>query len=230
VQLPGSDLVLGGQYSTEYEDWARFKTAVRTRLAWLAKLPESVKQNARPVGAEADLQEPGRGESAGGTEFAGTKGKDVQPFQAEAVNTRRVFVVHGRNMQARDAMFAFLRAIDLNPIEWEEAIDMTNETSPYIGHVVDIAFSKAQAAVILLTGDDMARLGRRYLTPSDQEYEKRLTPQARPNVIFEMGMAFGKYPGRTLIVGAPSLLPGLQTRPPRPAARIVRRAGAFLAR
>jgi hypothetical protein len=77
---------------------------------------------------------------------------------------------------------------------------MTDNASPYIGHVLDIAFSHAQAAVVLLTGDDMVRLGRRFVTPADQEFEKRLMPQARPNVLFEMGMAFGKYPERTLIV------------------------------
>ena len=36
-------------------------------------------------------------------------------------------------------------------------------------------------------------------TTHDPAYEKEL-PQARPNVIFEMGMAFGKHPDRTLIV------------------------------
>jgi CAP12/Pycsar effector protein, TIR domain len=38
---------------------------------------------------------------------------------------RRVFVVHGRNSAVRSAMFAFLRAIGLHPIEWSEAVKMT---------------------------------------------------------------------------------------------------------
>jgi predicted nucleotide-binding protein len=124
-------------------------------------------------------------------------GPDVKVLRADA---RRVFVVHGRNTDARDAMFAFLRAINLDPIEWEEAIQMTGEGSPFIGHVLDVAFSNAQSAVILVTGDDVARLGKRYQSSHDEHYETHLTPQARPNVLFEAGMAFGRYPERTVIV------------------------------
>ena len=40
---------------------------------------------------------------------------------------RKVFVVHGRNGAARTAMFAFLRAIGLDPIEWSVAVQMTGE-------------------------------------------------------------------------------------------------------
>ena len=97
-------------------------------------------------------------------------------------------------------MFSFLRAIDLHPIEWEEAIQLTAEGSPYIGDVLDAAFSRAQAAIILVTGDDLACLGSQYLESHDPEYERAFTAQARPNVIFEAGMAFGKYPARTIIV------------------------------
>ena len=97
-------------------------------------------------------------------------------------------------------MFTFLRAIGLDPIEWEEAVQMTGASSPYMGSVLDTAFSNAQAAVIMLTGDDVACLGEQFVEPHDQADDKQLTPQARPNVLFEMGMAFGKYPGRTVIV------------------------------
>jgi predicted nucleotide-binding protein len=113
---------------------------------------------------------------------------------------RRVFVVHGRNLEARDAMFTFLRSVDLDPIEWSEAVSFTGEGSPFIGQVLDRAFSEAKAVVVLITGDDLARLAPRFLTDNDADYEKTLTPQARPNVLFEAGMAFGQYPGRTILV------------------------------
>jgi predicted nucleotide-binding protein len=124
----------------------------------------------------------------------------LEVAQLQAVDKRRVFVVHGRNLSAKDAMFTFLRAIGLDPIEWEEAVQMTGAASPYMGSVLDTAFSNAQAAVVLLTGDDVARLGQQFVETHDPADDKQLTPQARPNVLFEMGMAFGKYPARTVIV------------------------------
>jgi predicted nucleotide-binding protein len=120
--------------------------------------------------------------------------------QAEASDKRKVFVVFGRNTAARNALFTFLRAIDLAPIEWGQAIAMTGHGTPYIGDALDRAFSNAQGAVVLLTGDDMTRLGKRYLQPHDPPQERNLTPQARQNVLFEAGMAFGKYPERTVLV------------------------------
>ena len=44
-----------------------------------------------------------------------------------------VFVIHGRNLQIRDAMFAFLRSLGLHPLEWIEALTATQKGSPYIG-------------------------------------------------------------------------------------------------
>jgi len=116
----------------------------------------------------------------------------------QGIGKKRVWVVHGRNNKARDAMFNFLRAIGLDPIEWSEAIKLTGKCSPYIGQILDVAFEKAQAVVVLLTGDDLARLQYKYKEP--QEVREKLTPQARPNVIFESGMAFGKSEERTILV------------------------------
>src|SRR5205085_1033313 len=115
-------------------------------------------------------------------------------------NPRRVFVVHGRNEAARAAMFTFLRSIGLDPIEWQEAIAMTGEASPYVGRVLDAAFDNAKAIVVLLTGDDVARLGTRYLGDRDPTYERELFPQARPNVLFEAGLALGRSPSQTVLV------------------------------
>lgn len=119
---------------------------------------------------------------------------------ATGVDRRKVFVVHGRNIKARDAVFAFLRSIDLAPMEWEEIVALTGQASPYVGDVLEKGFSAARAAVVILTGDDMARVGKRYRLQHDSHDERVLTPQPRPNVLFEAGMALGKYPDRTLFV------------------------------
>ena len=111
-----------------------------------------------------------------------------------------VFVVHGRNIQAREALFTFLRSIGLHPLEWSEIVKATNEGSPYVSQILEKAFSTAQAAIILMTPDDEARLSEPFRKPDDPSYETQLTPQARPNVIFEAGMAMGLYPKRTIIV------------------------------
>lgn len=112
--------------------------------------------------------------------------------------SERVFVVHGRNAAARNAMFTFLRSIGLKPIEWDQAIALTGKASPYIGEVLDVAFDDAQAVVVLLTPDDIAYIRSEYAAEDDPELEPR--GQARPNVLFEAGMAMGRNADRTVLV------------------------------
>jgi predicted nucleotide-binding protein len=118
-----------------------------------------------------------------------------------------VFVVHGRNEKLRKAMFQFLRATGVQPIEWSKAISMTGKPSPYVGEILDTAFSKAQAVVVLFTPDDEAQLKKEFLRPSDPSYERRLTGQARPNVLFEAGLAFGTHPNQTILVEVGKIRP-----------------------
>ena len=112
---------------------------------------------------------------------------------------RKVFVVHGRNAPASLAIFTFLRSIDLAPIEWGEAVNMTAEGAPYIGQVLDTAFDAAQAVVVLLTPDDIAYLQQEYASGEDDP-DTEPAGQARPNVLFEAGMAMGRNPQRTILV------------------------------
>lgn len=113
---------------------------------------------------------------------------------------RRVWVVHGRNEAARLAMVDFLRAVGLDPVEWSQAVASTGVGTPTIDAVLDKAFEDAQAVVVLLTGDDEARLRQAYLIDSDLQHERALTPQARANVLFEAGLAFGRDAKRTILV------------------------------
>jgi predicted nucleotide-binding protein len=115
-------------------------------------------------------------------------------------NRRSVMVIHGRDSVARTAMFTFLRALGLEPIEWSQARMDTGSASPYVGEILEAAFNRAQGFVVLLTPDDEARLREDFLKDSDPPYERELTPQGRPNVLFEAGMAMGASSKRTVLV------------------------------
>ena len=116
-----------------------------------------------------------------------------------ASRRKNVFVVHGRNSDARQAMFDFLRSIELHPIEWSKARALTQEASPLIDKILDTAFQQAQAIVVLFTPDEIVALRNEYASGVT---DPDLTPaaQPRPNVLFEAGMAMGRDPQRTVLV------------------------------
>jgi hypothetical protein len=88
----------------------------------------------------------------------------------------------------------------LKPIEWSQAVELTRKATPYVGEILDAAFASANAVIVLLTGDDQARLKPDFYTPSDPTYEREFTEQARPNVLFEAGLALGRHPESTVLV------------------------------
>jgi predicted nucleotide-binding protein len=127
--------------------------------------------------------------------------KDKRVFNMEETQeAKSVWVVHGRNENARRALFQFLRAVGLNPIEWGEAMGRTKKGAPFVGEVLDEGFRIARAVIVLLTGDDVARLREEYVSPREYELEGRPSPQPRANVIFEAGRAFGTHPDNTILV------------------------------
>ena len=111
-----------------------------------------------------------------------------------------VFVVHGRNEHLRKSLFRLLRSVALKPIEWRKAIELTGKPSPYVGEILDAAFSHAVAVVVLLSPDDEAKLRVEFFKQSDPDHEKVLTPQPRANVLFEAGMAFARNQNSTVLV------------------------------
>ena len=126
---------------------------------------------------------------------------DEEPKQTQVqTKSDSVFVIHGRDERARKAMFEFLRALHLKPVEWSHAVAASGAASPFIGDVIDHALNQAQAVVVLFTGDDNAGLRPALHSRTDGQDERRLQPQPRPNVLFEAGMAYGRVPERTVIV------------------------------
>ena len=179
-----------------------WKETHRTRVYWternirnLARIPWDIMNN---VTDEHITNFPG-------WELEAAPSTKQQPKPMEGI--REVFVVHGKNDVARDALFDFLRAIDLHPLEWSEVASLTGRPSPYIGEILKAAFSHAHAVVVLFTPDDEARLRQPYRAKTDPPHETQLTGQARPNVLFEAGMAMGRDENRTVLVELGTLRP-----------------------
>lgn len=110
---------------------------------------------------------------------------------------KKVFVIYGRNLHARNQLYRFLKDIGLDPLEWNDAVSLTHKTSPFIEEIIEAVFSEVQALIVLLTGDEIIKLLDVY-TKNNEENSVEL--QCRPNVLFEAGYAFGKNPNHTIVV------------------------------
>jgi predicted nucleotide-binding protein len=109
------------------------------------------------------------------------------------------FVVHGRNERARRAVFAFLRSLGLHPLEWLHAQRATGTPNEYVWNVVEAGLKQCATAVVVLTGDDLARLHPDHLQPNDDEHEKTPTPQPRQNVLIELGAVWARGTERVVV-------------------------------
>lgn len=101
----------------------------------------------------------------------------IQQF-APMSGTRRVFVVHGRDEAAKEAVARFLQKLHLDPIILHEQPNQGRTViEKFEGHA-DVDF-----AVVILTPDDVGH-------PSSEPDKPQ--PRARQNVIFELGYFVGR--------------------------------------
>jgi predicted nucleotide-binding protein len=154
------------------------KAFVRTKDGWVLQ---------RDTVARLKLATPGASKSDNGS-------------NSERVKT--VMVVYGRDDTMRTDIFNLLRALDLKPVEWNDAVRKTGKASPYVGDILTAAFAMAQAFLVLMTPDEEVKL-RPGLRSSPHEDEAGL--QARPNVLLEAGMALATDEARTILVEVGSL-------------------------
>jgi predicted nucleotide-binding protein len=113
---------------------------------------------------------------------------------------RRVFLVHGRDRGARDALIALLKAFDLKVIHWRDAAEYAGGGTPYTGDIVTAGMEHADAVVVLLTPDDIGYARPHLREPADGPHEREPTGQARLNVVFEAGMAIARDRRRVVLV------------------------------
>jgi WD40 repeat protein len=119
---------------------------------------------------------------------------EVGQTRGLATNRKAVMVIYGHDLEARDALFDWLRAIGLQPREWNQLVNLSGAASPYIGQVLDAAFHEAQAVVALFTPDE-----RVIATSASTADHGAWRLQARPNVLIEAGMALSTHPDRTIL-------------------------------
>jgi predicted nucleotide-binding protein len=133
------------------------------------------------------------------TDHTGLPADALPDIEGSAATAKKVFVVHGRDIRARDGVFDFLRSLSLQPVEWHEAVEATGKSAPFIGDIVLAGLGLAHSVVVLFTPDEVSYL-RRELQHGDSDPDGQPAMHSRPNVLFEAGMAMALFPDRTVLV------------------------------
>ena len=108
-------------------------------------------------------------------------------------------MIAGSNTQALAAMLELLRAMGVKAIGWSDAVEAAKPESTTAA-VVDAGTSATDATIVMFTGDDEVRLRREFRHGGASSGDATFRVQARPNVLFEAGMAYMKAPHNTLFV------------------------------
>jgi predicted nucleotide-binding protein len=149
----------------------------------------------------------GQREADGGPRRRGDATSPVEAAEFPADRSRNVFVVYGRDEQARQAVFGLLRRLDLRPLEWEPIVRAGGAGTPFLGQVVADAPARAQAAVVILTPDDIVMLHPELRSAREDRFELHPALQPRPNVLIELGIVLAVYPENTIIIEFGELRP-----------------------
>jgi hypothetical protein len=109
-----------------------------------------------------------------------------------------VFLIYGQDRKARDELTKFVRAVGLQELSFEEVANRLG-TTPFVAEVVLAGLQQAQAIIALFTPDELTTLYEANGEISSHPQGSSRW-QARPNVIFEAGVAYGIAREKTIIV------------------------------
>ena len=111
-----------------------------------------------------------------------------------------IFLVHGRDQQARHAINVLLEAIGVKVITWPGAVSELDINHRDIWRIVQKGFELAHAAVILFTPDEIGFLRPELWKPTDGPNARGPRYQTRQNVVLELGYALNGFADRTIHV------------------------------
>jgi predicted nucleotide-binding protein len=181
-------LLLAGENGISYERYATSEQMAELR-------------GTTPYRAEPIKIRPSKTKFRPSKEFTEDAARSRRTIKKKPARTNSIFVVHGRDGDLNADMFAFLRAIGLNPLEWSQAIKSAKGANPHIDDVIQRAMHKVQGVLVMFSPDEEARLKPRFCSRDDKKKRfDKLDGQARPNVIFEAGLALGAHSNKTLLV------------------------------
>jgi hypothetical protein len=107
-----------------------------------------------------------------------------------------VFIFHGRDDAAYGSVADFLLRLGLRPKNFRHTVTAMHGVSTL--DVIEQNLDAAKAIILLLTPDEYTALDPGLVLPADGDDEKRgWSP--RPNVLFEVGFAFGRARTKTIL-------------------------------
>lgn len=199
VGMFAADEALAGWLTQQLDDYLGYlRTDLRQTRRASELAAEELQQaiSAEPSGADVSRPVAQAGRPRGGAS---------SPAHPDIA--RRVFVVYGRDSKLISGFFDLLRAVDLRPLEWETLVQATGRATPSLAEVVARAPHLAQATLVLLSPDDIVELHSDLVLDGDAPQDRDRGAQARPNVLFELGLAMMAYPDNTVIVEVGHLRP-----------------------
>ncbi|MEV6843933.1 CATRA conflict system CASPASE/TPR repeat-associated protein [Actinoplanes sp. NPDC051411] len=121
----------------------------------------------------------------------------VNPAPAPVTDLARRVLVCTSDTQVRDRMHAFLRLIDLKPVERNECVEATRKTMPTTREVMIAGQQLAQATIVVATPEEVSESGT--LRPSQ-------------DLVFEAGIAIALSERQVILViaGDPMLPVGMR--------------------
>jgi predicted nucleotide-binding protein len=144
-------------------------------------------------------------ETAQQTSSSNLAGVSSQPGRHDIA--RRVFVVHGRDAALTRSFLDLLRSLGLKPVDWQTLVAATGSAAPHVIEVMAKGPQIAQAALFLLSPDDLVQLNPRLHQDDDYPDQRQVSGQPRPNVLLELGMALMSYQERTIVVSIGQMRP-----------------------
>ena len=122
----------------------------------------------------------------------------ISAMQEPDGDPQKVFIIHGRNIEARNAIEQFVNSLGLKVLDFDQ-VSANLGGSVFVGEVVRAGLQLAHGIIALFTPDEVAALHPTWRGNLERPEEVQRW-QARPNVIFEAGMAYGLAQKRTVLV------------------------------